>query len=513
VQNTDPSITKRDLILGLFEIIISIIFALVVLVIMTEYPGEFLILNTLLLILPIFVFLLVGSTVYCGVVTLLSFKSGVYRSPLVDIEKKFAGKKSVLGLSIWNIINAVLLILILGFLWLWVADQIPVELIVVLAIPFIGYAGLFATNSIRAISDTLRKKRDPQIMRGLTAASFIFLFVFGSFGILLAFWNPQWTDGVEHQVLFKPGDQEGRGYRIPSMIALPDDILLAFCESRIDVMLDWGDIDLVMKRSTDGGSTWGPIQVLQDRQGHTVHNPCPVFDNATQTVWLPFCVDYNQVFVMNSTDYGLTWSTPIELTDTLGIYPEDYCATGPGNGIQIDTGRLIIPAKIAQPCAIYSDDHGATWTRGMYSEVGERAEEPQAFQAENGSLIMICRVGRAGGYKIAMQSSDGGETWDSYHEDYELPESGTQASVARFTYHMNTPGSKCRILFSSPNYYARGHMNLRMSYDDGDSWEVSKEIYEGPSAYSQIVILADKTICLLFEMGKYDYREGLARLT
>ena len=508
-ERVDTNFTRHDIILGLIQIFIAIIFGLVVFVIMTEYPGEFLILNTLLWLLPIFAIFLIGSVMYSGIVTVLSFKSGVYRSPIVSMEKRFSGKKAVLGLSIWNIISAVLLIMILGFLWYWVADQIPVELIVILALPFVGYAGLFTISSVRTFVDILRKKKEIQIMRGLTAASLIFLFVFGSFGILLAIWNPQWTEGVEYETLFAPGEQESRGYRIPSMVVLPDDIILAFCESRMDVMLDWGDIDIVMKRSSDGGETWGSIQVLQDMGDQTVHNPCPVFDEYTQTVWLAFCVNYNRLFVMNSSDYGVTWSNPIELTEVLGIYPEDYCATGPGNGIQLYSGRLIIPTKKAEPCVVYSDDHGATWTRGMYGDVGEGPEEPQVFQAENNSLIMICRVGRAGGYKIVMRSSDGGETWDSHFEDKELPEPGTQASVQRYTYRMNTPGTKSRVLFSSPNYYARGHMTLKMSYDDGDTWEVSKEIYGGPSAYSQIAILSDKTICILFEMGEYDYRESL----
>jgi sialidase-1 len=501
--------SRRDIILGLVQIFISIIFGLVVFVIMTEYPGEFLILNTLLWLLPIFIIFLIGSTLYSGIVTILSFKSGMYRSAINSIEKKFTGKRAVLGLSIWNIISAILLVMILGFLWYWVADQIPVELVVILALPFIGYAGLFSISSLRTFADILRKKKDVQIMRGLTAAGLIFLFVFGSFGSLLVFWNPQWSEGVEYEALFIPSEQEGRGYRIPSMVVLPDDIILAFCESRIDVMLDWGDIDIVMKRSIDGGDTWGSIQIIQDLGENTVHNPCPVFDVVTKTVWLAFCINYNRMFVMNSSDYGVTWSNPIELTEALGIYPEDYCATGPGNGIQLYSGRLIIPTTKTEPCVVYSDDHGSTWTRGMYGDVGEGPEEPQVFQAENGSLIMICRVGRAGGYKLVMKSSDGGETWDSYYEDKELPESGTQASVMRFTRLMNSQGSKSRVLFSSPNYYARGHMTLRMSYNDGRTWEVSKEIYEGPSAYSQIAILSDKTICVLFEMGKYDYRESL----
>ena len=91
-----------------------------------------------------------------------------------------------------------------------------------------------------------------------------FLFVFGAFALAVLFWNPSYAPGLEHTWLFKKGMQDGRGYRIPSMITFKDDtgrdIVAAFAESREDAMFDWGDIDLVMRRSDDGGKTWGAGQ-------------------------------------------------------------------------------------------------------------------------------------------------------------------------------------------------------------------------------------------------------------
>ena len=403
--------------------------------------------------------------------------------------------------AIWNIFVGIVLFLIFRFLYIGSAEALSMILIVILAIPFFGYGTLLILGSIKFFLEKFRFKRKTRLMRGLTATGIAFLFIFGSFGFIMAFWNPKWTSGVQRQKLFL-GSTIGSGYRIPALIVLPGDIMLAFCESRWDTMADWGNIDIVMRRSLDGGETWGSIQVLQNRGDHTVHNPCPLFDNDTQTLFLPFCVDYNRIFIMNSTNLGISWSEPIELTQDLGAEGL-YCATGPGNGIQMTNGRLIIPADIGGVCVVFSDDNGSTWQKGAY--VG-KGEEPQVFESVNGSLVINCRVER-GGYRLMAWSDNGGQTWDPYYYEKDLPEAGTQASIFRFT---NTSTYlKSRILFSNPNCFSRGHFTIRMSYDEGLTWNVSKQVYEGPSAYSSIAILSDYTICILFEVGKYDYRESI----
>jgi sialidase-1 len=205
---------------------------------------------------------------------------------------------------------------------------------------------------------------------------------------------------------------------------------------------------------------------------------------------------------MNSTDLGASWSEPRDLTQDIGAEGL-YCATGPGNGIQMSNGRLIIPADIGGACVIYSDDNGITWQKGAL--VG-KGEEPQVFESANGSLVINCRAER-GGYRLMAWSNNGGQNWDPYYYEKDLPEAGTQASIFRFT---NTSTHMLsRVLFSNPNRFSRGHFTIRMSYDEGLTWNVSKQVYEGPSAYSSIAILSDYTICVLFETGKYDYRESI----
>jgi sialidase-1 len=381
--------------------------------------------------------------------------------------------------------------------------------IIVLVLAFVFYSTVLIYNNVKLLIDK-SKGKELHFDKGMVVTGLVFLFLATSFSLKIAVYNPQWTDGVTHTALFSRGDQKGHSYRIPSLIILPGDILLAFSESRIHAMLDWGDIDLVMKRSIDGGQTWSDLTIIRDEGKRTAGNPCPVFDNDTQTVWLPYCVDNKEVYIMNSTDYGLTWSTPREITQDLNLdlsgstskLDMEY-GTGPGNGIQLSSGRLVIPSyyidkKMAH--VIYSDDNGQTWEKGEDLTIGE---EPQVFEGVNSSLCINCRT--IEDYRYVAWSSDGGETWGTPYLHQELPEIGCMASVSRFT--STITHTQNRILFSNPIQNSRGHLTIRLSYDEGLTWNVSKLIFEGPTAYSHIAILSDYTICMLFEQGRYDYRQ------
>jgi sialidase-1 len=217
---------------------------------------------------------------------------------------------------------------------------------------------------------------------------------------------------------------------------------------------------------------------------------------------------------MNSTDLGVTWSSPREITTELDLNLSgstdplvlEY-GTGPGNGIQLASGRLVIPSYYfdQRGChLIYSDDHGTTWQKG---DNLNRGSECQVFEAVNGSLCLNARPRPPGNYRIVAWSHDGGETWASWYSDKELSDPRCMASIIRFT---DTPTHlRNRVLFSNPAKMSRGHLTMRMSYDEGATWNVSKLVYEGPSAYSQLAILANYTICLLFEQGLLDYRESI----
>ena len=506
--------SKKLVFLGVFQIVCACIFSLILYLFFELFGGEFVVIAENLWILLVFATILVGSAIYSTVIIILSRKSG----RIIGVQLKSVNTKTgwILGWSIWNMFLGVVLIVVFVVLYILVADVLTGTLfllVFVLALPFIGYGVLFIYSSLRIFINKIKRKVNLKIIDGLTEASISIIFLISSFGLTIAFYNPQWSVGVQRQRLFVLGEQEGRGYRIPAMLALPGDVVLAFSESRVDAMLDWGDIDLVMKRSTDGGKTWGSIQVLRNEEIHTAGNPCPVYDRHTNTVWLPYCVDNKKVFVMSSADLGLTWSEPREITEELDLglsgstsqLDMEY-GTGPGCGIQLDSGRLAIPSYYFDGRGshiVYSDDHGMTWKKGENLNYGG---ECQAFEAVNGSLCINCRT--RDGYRYVAWSNDEGETWEPGYLDKEFTDPGCMASIYRFT---KTP--KSRVLFSNPDRLSRGHLTIRMSYDEGNSWPVSKLVYEGPSAYSQIVVLENNSLCVLFETGRYDYRESITFVT
>ncbi|TFF89134.1 MAG: hypothetical protein EU549_01675 [Promethearchaeota archaeon] len=505
---------KWHLFIGILQILCSIIFILILILLYIFFGGEFLILAENLWLIIVFAVIFNGSAFYGGVNLILSYISGKKRGFRC---KRLSGNKYWLIIwSIWNVIVGILLIFVYSFLIILIADFLTSELLLlvfIIAIPFLGLGLILIGDAIKVFNQLIHKMKKIKIMIGLKGISFSILFLIIFFGLILVFYSPKWTAGIEYNTLFSTGEQSGRGYRIPSMLVLPNDTVLTFCESRADPMLDWGDIDLIMKRSIDGGVSWSPIITLRDEGSHTAGNPSPVFDRDTNMTWLIYCVDNKKVFVMNSSDAGISWSAPREITYDLNLNLSgstdqlslEY-GTGPGIGIQLSSGRLVIPSYYFDERGshvIYSDDHGLTWEKGANLNVGS---ECQVFEAFNECLCINCRT--TGNYRYIAWSDDGGETWSSGHIDKELTVTPVMSSILRFT--DNISHSRNRILFSSPYQWGRGHIKVRLSYDEGNTWNVSREIYSGPAAYSQLAVLSNKTILLLIECGKYDYRESIS---
>jgi len=504
-----PRALRNDLILSIVQLVFALLFCVIFYVFLTSFGGEFLIVVKGLGILPIFIALLVGGAIASVILSARSLRSGVLRG---DLSARFStpAVRSVwlIAWSLCNLLVSIPILLVGKVLALGALGSVPLFLIGLLALPFIGYALMFVIGSLRSLLDLIRQRRGARLMRGAVLIGFPFLFVFASFGVVSVFWNPQWTEGVQHRELFSPGEEPGRGYRIPAMLVLPGDVLVAFAESRIDAMSDLLDIHIVMKRSLDGGQTWSPIQVVQDYGNHTVHSPAPVFDRDTQKIWLPFCIDYETLYITESADAGLSWSEPRNLSEELGIPSGTWCHNGPGNGIQMSTSRLVIPTSLGDAKVLYSDDHGMSWKIG--EPIG-RGSEPQVFERVDGALCANLRNER-GESRIVACSQDGGETWEQWDFNENLSDAGTQASIMRFS--SQAEQMRNRILFSNPGATYRGEFTIRMSYDEGETWPISRLVYQGAAGYSQLAVLSDFSILALFETGKYDLRESitLARL-
>jgi sialidase-1 len=338
--------------------------------------------------------------------------------------------------------------------------------------------------------------------------------------------------GLTESDIFISGTEGYHTYRIPSMLTTQRGTVLAFCEGRKNSSSDTGDIDMLVKRSRDKGQTWSRQKVIWDDGPNTCGNACPVVDQTTGTVWLLLTHNLGQdheleisqrrskgtrtVWVCKSEDDGVTWSKPIQITRTAKRPDWGWYATGPGVGIQLQygphAGRLLIPCDYSvQPDAsrpdqfeygdhvIYSDDHGKTWQLGGVVPA-VKLDEPQVVELEDGSVMMNMRSHFGMGCRAVSLSKDSGETWAGIWHDKALVEPNCQASFLRYT--GGPEADKRRILFSNPaSNKERVNMTVRLSYDEGKSWAVSKQIYTGPSAYSCLTVLPDMAVGCLYERG------------
>ena len=338
---------------------------------------------------------------------------------------------------------------------------------------------------------------------------------------------------------FTSGTEGYHTFRIPAVVVTGKGTVLALCEGRKTSASDTGDIDMVAKRSFDGGRTWQPLQRIWDDGPNTCGNPCPVVDRATGVVWLLITHNLGEdgetalgqrkskgtrtVWVTKSSDDGATWTNAVEITSTTKRPEWGWYATGPGVGIQLHSpphaGRLLIPCNHSvQPDpahperfeygdhAIYSDDHGATWRLGG-AVPSLKIDEAQVVELSDGSILMNSRSHFGLGCRTACLSRDGGQTWGAVRHERALIEPNCQASFLRYD---DATGGRPRLLFSNPaSTTLRRRLTVRVSDDGGATWPVARLIDSGPCAYSCLTVLPDGTIGCLYECGRKHAYEGI----
>lgn len=331
--------------------------------------------------------------------------------------------------------------------------------------------------------------------------------------------------GVKQADLFISGEDGYHTYRIPAFVVSKKGTILAFCEGRKFGGGDAGKIDIVLKRSSDGGKTWKNMQIIVSDGDMTCGNPCPVVDKESGAILLPFCKNPENggenlimqgkaprtAWITKSNDDGATWTEPEEITKQVKDPSWTWYATGPGHGIQLKNSKIVIPCNHAQKSSngkidsslyhshiIYSDDIGETWKIGGI--VDEGTNECTVVQAVDGSLYINCRNYIGTKRRAYAWSQDNGNTFSNRTWDETLIESICQASLIRFTDKEHY--DKNRILFSNPASTEREKMTIRISYDECKTWNGGKLLCPGPSAYSDLTIAEDMTICCFYERGE-----------
>jgi sialidase-1 len=352
--------------------------------------------------------------------------------------------------------------------------------------------------------------------------------------------------------VFESGKEGYKSFRIPAIIGLKNGDLLAFCEGRVNGAGDFGDIDLVMKRSTDGGSTWSPLQIVAEFGNHQLSNPGPVLDlTDPQYPNGRIFLFYNtgnvgegdiikgkgikRCMYITSADNGITWSEAVDITlqvhrlnkpdiDPQFNFREDwrYYANTPGHAMQFQKGnfrgRIFVAANhsAGEPQktgghylahGYFTDDHGKTF------QVGESlnlpgSNESTAAELSEGRLMMNSRNQRGDiRARIVSVSSDGGASWDSTWFDLNLPDPVCQGSILTIGQRR---GNNILAFCNAADTKERNNLTLRISYDDGMTWKKSIPIYSGTegktksaAAYSDLIKLGKNQVGVLFEQDDY----------
>ncbi len=310
---------------------------------------------------------------------------------------------------------------------------------------------------------------------------------------------------------------------------------MAFAERRA-ANADQAKNKIILKRSTDGGRTWGPLTIIADGGERSFNNPCAVVERESGLVLLMFQsypasvgerskkiqTGYDGAFVvrnllMTSADDGVTWSPPHDVTrPTKRPEKVTTMAVGPGIGIQLrhgpHAGRLLFPFNEGpygqwNIYAVYSDDRGQSWQLGDVAPGGlvdtpgggkaSDVNEVQFVELKDGAIRANARRWSGTPFRKTCVSRDGGVTWSKVEEASDLRDPSCMSSI--FRYSDPTDGDKSRILYSGPQSTKRENGTVFVSYDEGATWPVKRVLCEGPFAYSVLTGMPDGTIGCLYE--------------
>ncbi len=313
--------------------------------------------------------------------------------------------------------------------------------------------------------------------------------------------------------------------RIPDIVKAGD-MLVAMAEGRY-ANTDQGQNDLIVSISKDGGRSWSEPAVAAASKGATFNNPCMIYDAEAKKI-IVFFQRYPQGvherdqniptgwedercirnFIISSED-GVNWTEPRDITKDTKNEGVTITCSGPNPGLQIRhgkyKGRLIVPLNEGPfgnwtLAAAYSDDHGETWKIGRKSADKCGINEVSVVETDEGGLFVVSRAWGGNKRRIAY-SEDGGESWSPVTAHEELPSPNVQNGMVRYSFAKDKKlGGKSRIIFTSP-VNGRSDGTVKMSYDNGKTWPVSKLLIPGPFAYSTLTPVEPGVMGCLYEVN------------
>ena len=345
--------------------------------------------------------------------------------------------------------------------------------------------------------------------------------------------------------VFVSGEEGYACFRIPAIVRAPSGKLLAFAEARRLNCGDFGDVDIVLKTSTDEGRSWGKLRIVADAGTDQAGNPAPVFDLLdprfpSGRLFLLYNTGFahesdvregkgvREVIYVTSEDEGITWSPAVMITKqvhfpNLPSYRADYnapedwrsYANTPGHALQLTgnryRGRLLVAANHSagtpqpdfqdyQAHAFFSDDHGATWQ--LSNTVAYKgSNESTAAELADGSVLMNMRD--QSGYvrnRLSVRSTNGGRTWGKVTVETTLPDPVCQGSILSF----QTASGAWKLYFSNLNHQKeRKNLTLYEGDKQGRKWKAIAVVEAGSSAYSDLVLVSEGSIGVLYEAHDY----------
>jgi sialidase-1 len=330
----------------------------------------------------------------------------------------------------------------------------------------------------------------------------------------------------------KAGDDGVNTYRIPGIVQTDKGTLIAVYDIRYNNSADLpGNIDVGLSRSVDSGRTWQPIKVIMDMGGANensgIGDPTVLFDRVTKKIWVAalwskgnhsiagsiggLSPDSTGQFVLvSSSDDGLSWSEPVNITTQIKIPEWRILFQGPGSGIQMENGRLVFPAqywdasKMPYSTIVYSDDHGSSW-KGKIWGPKSNTTESQVVETTPGTLMLNMRDNR-GGFRSVATTNDMGGHWVEHSTSYNaLPDPVCMGSLVRA--RVKVAGVLKDVLFFSNPATSSGRYNItiKASLDMGETWLPANKLLideRNCYGYSSLTKIDDETIGILYEGTK-----------